>query len=81
MRENTVQRLQNAEFQMKYIAICTGIQRDGGAIATTINRAKPSGKELQEIFRRHITENTLALTDEPRSYYTLERLTNITFAN
>ena len=35
----------------EYVAICTGIQRDGGTIAATVNRAKPSSKELDEIFR------------------------------
>ena len=40
----------------EYVAICTGIQRDGGAIAETVNRAKPSGKELSSIFRSHIAK-------------------------
>lgn len=34
----------------EYIAICTGVQRDGDAIAATVNRAKPSAEELGEIF-------------------------------
>lgn len=55
----------------EYIAICTGIQRDGGAIAETVNRAKPSSKELYEIFGTHIAEDTLVLTDGLRSYNSL----------
>ena len=62
----------------EYVAICTGIQRDGGAIAATVNRAKPSGKELDEIFRGHIAEDTLVLTDGLRSYNVLETLTSCT---
>ncbi len=45
----------------EYIAICTGVQRDGGVIAATVNRAEPSSKELEEIFRGHIAEDTLVL--------------------
>lgn len=65
----------------EYIAICTGIQRDGRAIAATANRAKPSGKELQKIFCGHIVENTLALTDGLCSYYALEMLTKCSVLN
>lgn len=60
----------------EYVAICTGIQRDGGTIAETVNRAKPSGDELCDIFRGHIAEGTVALTDGLRSYHALESLAN-----
>lgn len=62
----------------EYVAICTGIQRDGGAIAATVNRAKPSSKELGKIFQGHIAENTLILTDGLHSYNILENLANCT---
>lgn len=65
----------------EYVAICTGIQRDGGAIAETVNRAKPSGEELSNIFRGHIAEGTIALTDGLRSYHALESLTNCAVVN
>ncbi len=45
--------------QNEYIAICTGVQRDGNVIAATVNRAKSSSKELEEIFRGHIAEVVL----------------------
>ncbi len=38
----------------EYVAICTGIQRDGGVVAKTVNRAKPSCEEIEGIFRGHI---------------------------
>lgn len=60
----------------EYVAICTGIQRDGGVIAETVNRAKPSGKELSSIFDGRIADNTLVLTDGLRSYRALESLAN-----
>ena len=65
----------------EYITISTGIQRDGGTIAATVNRTKPSREELQKIFRGHIAENTLALTDGLRSYYALETLTTYSAVN
>ena len=62
----------------EYIAICTGVQRDGDAIAATVNRAKPSSEELGEIFQGHIAEDSLILTDGLRSYNILETLANCT---
>ena len=60
----------------EYVAICTGIERNGDAIAETVNRAKPSREELSHIFRDHIAEGTIALTDGLRSYRALESLAN-----
>ena len=65
----------------EYVAICTGIQRDGKAVAETVNRAKPSGKELCGIFGTHIAEDTLILTDGLRSYKSLEAATGCTVVN
>lgn len=62
----------------EYVAICTGIQRDGAAIAATANRAKPSSEELSGLFREHIAENTLVLTDGLRSYHIFETVRGCT---
>ena len=56
----------------EYICICTGVQRKGGAIAGTVNRAKPTSQELQEVFSGHVSENTLILCDGLKSYKALE---------
>ena len=53
----------------EYVCICTGIQRKGEAFAATVNRAKPSAKELISIFEGHIADGTLALCDGLRSYH------------
>lgn len=58
----------------EYIAICTGIQRDGGVVAETVNRAKPSAEELKTVFQGHLALNMIALTDGLRSYRILETL-------
>lgn len=55
----------------EYVCICTGIQRKGDAMAATVNRAKPSTKELLTIFEGHIADGTLALCDGLRSYHAL----------
>ena len=62
----------------EYVAICTGVQRDGGVIATTVNRAKPSSDELSKIFTGHLADDTLVLTDGLRSYNVLETIANCT---
>ena len=65
----------------EYVAICTGIQRDGKAVAETVNRAKPSGDELCKIFGSHIAEDTFILTDGLGSYKSLEAATGRTVVN
>lgn len=62
----------------EYVAICTGIQRNGNAVAKTVNRAKPTAGELSSIFNGHIAEDTLILTDGLRSYNILETLADCT---
>ena len=62
----------------EYLCICTGIQRNGDAFAATINRAKPSAKELVSIFEGHIADGTLALCDGLRSYHALPGIADCT---
>lgn len=62
----------------EYICICTGAQRKGCVVAETLNRAKPSSQELQEIFSGHISEGTLILCDGLRSYQCLEETAGCT---
>lgn len=62
----------------EYMAICTGIQRGGKAVAISVNRAKPSARKLKEIFRGHIGKDCLILTDGLRSSNALETLEECT---
>lgn len=71
-------KAQKPGISSEQIAICAGIQRDGGVIAETVNRAKPSGDELMEVFREHIAEGTLILTDGLRSYHKLNSIPGCT---
>ncbi len=62
----------------EYLCICTGIQRKGEAFAATVNRAKPSAKELVSIFEGHIADGTLALCDGLRSYHAFPGIADCT---
>ena len=62
----------------EYVCICTGIQRKGDVIAATVNRAKPSARELVDIFEGHIADGTLALCDGLRSYHVFPGLADCT---
>lgn len=55
----------------EYICICTGIGREGGAVAVSVNRAKPDGAELKAAFRGYLDEETLILCDGHKPYQTL----------
>lgn len=52
----------------EYVCICTGIQRNSSAIASTVNRAEPRAKELLEIFEGYIADGIRALCDGLCSY-------------
>ena len=58
----------------EYICINTGIQRDGGAIAEAVNRAKPDSGELLEVYKGHLEDGTLLLCDGLKSYRVLRDL-------
>ena len=67
-------RAQKRGISNEYVAICTGIQRNGSVIAQTVNRAKPTCEELEQIFAGHIADNTVILTDGLKSYNTLKSI-------
>ena len=69
------EKAQKSGLSSEYVCICTGIERNGDAIAMTVNRAKPSAQELQDVFSGHISSDTLALCDGLRGYAILEKVT------
>ena len=71
-------KAQKRGISSEYVCICTGIQRKGEAFAATVNRAKPSAKELLSIFEGHIADGTLALCDGLRSYHALPGIADCT---
>jgi transposase-like protein len=52
----------------EYVCICTAIGREGGAIATSINRAAPDSLELLAVYDGYLNEDTLVICDGLRSY-------------
>ena len=72
---------QKAGLSKEYVCICTGIERKGAAMALTVNRAKPSSQELQDVFSEHVSCDTLALCDGLRGYATLEKATGCSVKN
>ena len=65
----------------EYIAICTGVQRDGGVIAKTVNRAHPSSAEIAEVYDGHIADGTIILVDGLRSYNAINTVANCAVKN
>lgn len=55
----------------EYICICTGIGRESGAVAVSVNRAKPDGSELKAAFRGYLDDDTLVLCDGHKPYQAL----------
>lgn len=62
----------------EYICINTGVSRDRGAIAETVNRAKPDSSELLAVYDGHLQDGTLALCDGLRSYSVLKEIAKCT---
>ena len=55
----------------EYICICTGVGREGGAVAATANRAKPDASELKFVFNGYLDSGILVLCDGLKTYGTL----------
>ena len=62
----------------EYVCICAGIQRDGEAVAASVNRAKPTKEELEQVFGGRVADGSLLLTDGLLSYKSLENLSECT---
>lgn len=58
----------------EYICINTGVQRNGKAMAHTVNRAKPSIDELKQVYEGHIQDNSLYICDGLTGYSVLREL-------
>jgi len=71
-------RLHGAKAQKRgisneYISICTGVERDGKAIAKTTNRSTPSKENICAIFNDRIKNTALVLCDGAKSYGVLAK--------
>ena len=55
----------------EHVCICTGVQRNGPAMAMTVNRATPSKDEIKQVFLGHIDSGSLVCTDGAKGYEVL----------
>ncbi len=65
----------------EFICICSGAQRKSNVILKAVNRAKPSSVEVTQVFKGHIADGTLLLTDGLRSYNVLESVADCSIKN
>jgi transposase-like protein len=64
------------------ICICTAVQRgSSNLVIRSENRARPSAKNVDDIYRGHVKEGSLMLTDGMNCYPHLEELLNCTVTN
>ena len=52
----------------EYICICTGIGRESGAVAISVNRAKPDISEIKQVFNGYLDDSTLVICDGLKAY-------------
>ena len=71
-------KAQKRGISAEYICINTGVQRDGGAVAEAVNRAKPDGTQLQQICNGRLKDGVLLLCDGLKSYSALKGLADCT---
>jgi len=57
----------------EYISICTGIERDGNAVAKSVTRATPSKEDIVSVFGERVGQKSLILCDGAKSYSALGR--------
>lgn len=74
-------KAQKRGLSSEYVCICTGVQRGAGIIASTVNRARPSIKEVQMVFNGHIGDGTLLLCDGLNAYPALTQIADCTVKN
>ena len=55
----------------EYVCCCTGVQRNGDAVAQAVNRSVPKSEDLKSVFEKHIAEGSHLLYDGLRSYIAL----------
>jgi len=74
-------KAQKRGISSEYISICTGIERNGKAVAKTTNRATPSKKDISGIFSDRIKNTALVLCDGAKSYGVLAETSKCEVSN
>ena len=67
------ERAEKRGISSEQICICAGVQRNqGSAYANTVNRARPTDDEIQQVFQGHISSGSVLFTDGAKGYRILE---------
>lgn len=55
----------------EYVCVCTGVEREGNAIAVAVNRANAGKQDIDTVFGERVSEETLLLSDGAKAYSVL----------
>ena len=57
----------------EYVCVCTGVERDGNAIAVAVNRANAGKQDIDDVFGERVSDLTLLLSDGSKAYNVLNK--------
>jgi len=57
----------------EYICVCAGVERDGDAVASAVNRAVAGKEDIEQVFGERVSGKTIILSDGAKGYNTLEQ--------
>jgi transposase-like protein len=55
----------------EYVCVCTGVERDGNAVAVAVNRAIAGKDDIDRVFGERVSKSTLVLSDGAKGYKVL----------
>jgi len=61
-----------AGLSAEYICVCTSVDADNNCMAAAVNRAAPSKDEIEQVFGKRVTADTVILCDGSKQYDVLE---------
>ena len=56
----------------EYICVCAGVEREGEAISTAVNRATAGKDDINQVFGERVSSKTVVLSDGSKGYSILE---------
>jgi transposase-like protein len=56
----------------EYVCVCTGVERDGDAVALAVNRASAGKEDIDHVFGERVSKSTLMLSDGATVYRVLD---------
>lgn len=56
----------------EYVCVCTGVEREGNAVALAVNRATAGQDDIDRVFGERVSKSTLILSDGAKGYRVLD---------